>query len=159
MHIWVTVSWMVLPFHKATIKSFSDDIQVQLTVLKNISSNKKAVYALPTMHSGKTGPGPSAFIALSPKGQSFSWEKIAFDIVNNIITAFLVGFLVMFSGIKGFNNKVFFTTVIALVVASMSTLPMINWWGIAIDYAAVEIFDLIIMSLVLGLVLAKFTKN
>jgi hypothetical protein len=159
MHVWVTVSWMVLPLHKMTIKSFKDDPQIQLEILKNISSNKKAIYALPAMHSGKAGPGPSAFIALSPKGQKFSWTKIAFDIFNNTITAFLVGFLLMFSGIQGFKNKVFFTTIIALIVASMSTLPMINWWGFALGYAAVEILDLAIISLILGFVLAKFTKN
>lgn len=158
-HLWVTVSWMALPLHKATVHSFNDDPQIQLALLKGISSGKSAVYALPAMHSGKPKAGPSAFIALTPQGQTFSWKKIAIDLGNNILSAFLIGILLMMSGITGFKEKVKFATITGAIVISMSTIPSINWWGLAMDYAAVEALDVLIMSLIFGLVLAKFTEK
>ena len=158
VHLWVTASWMALPFHKATVNSFNDDTQIQLALLKGISSGKPGVYALPAMHQGKSS-GPSAFIALTPAGQTFSWKKVAFDLGNNILTAFLIGILLMLSGITGFKDKVKFSAITGLVVVSMSTLPSVNWWGVALDYAAVETLDLLVSSLIFGLVLAKFTEN
>lgn len=157
-HLWVTLSWMALPLHKMTVHSFKEDTAVQLTLLKNIDSAKPAVYAVPAMHQGKKA-GPSAFIALTPKGQSFSWTKIAIDILNNILTAFLIGILLMMSGISGLKNKIKFSSLVACAAISMTVFPNINWWGFAPDYAAVEILDILVLSLIFGFTLAKFTEN
>lgn len=158
-HLWITVSWMALPLHKATVHKFNDDPQIQLALLRGIGSSKPGVYAVPEMHGGKHNPGPSAFIALTPKGQSFSWKKIAVDLVQKILSAFLLGLLMLGAGLSDFGSKLKFSVLAGIFVISLSIIPNIVWWGFAVDYAAVEAIDLLMVSLISGLVLAKFTEN
>jgi len=158
-HLWITVSWMALPLHKATVHKFNDDPQIQLALLKEINSGEPGIYALPEMHSGKHKSGPSAFIALTPKGQTFSWKKIAVDLVQKILSAFLLGLLMLGAGLTDFKSKVKFSVLAGIFVITLSIIPNIVWWGFAIDYAAVEAVDLLMVSLISGLVLAKFTEN
>lgn len=158
-HIWITVSWMALPLHKATVHKFNDDPQIQLALLKGVNTAKAGIYAVPEMHGGKHKPGPSAFIALTPKGQSFSWTKIAVDLVQRILSAFFLGLLMLWAGLSEFKTKVKFSLLAGVFAISLSIIPNIVWWGFAIDYAAVEAIDLLMVSLISGLVLAKFTEN
>ena len=158
-HLWLTVSWMAIPLHKATVHKFNDDPLIQLALLKGIDSGKPGIYAVPEMHGEKHSPGPSAFIALTPKGQTFSWKKIAVDLVQKVLSAFLLGLLMLGAGLSDFKSKIKFSVLAGVLVITMSLIPNMVWWGFALDYAAVEAVDLLMISLIFGLVLAKFTEN
>ncbi|MBT6842437.1 MAG: hypothetical protein HOA17_01400 [Candidatus Melainabacteria bacterium] len=157
--VWGMISWMVLPWHNMTVKSFTNEQTVQLSLLQNIDSKEPAIYSLPAMSSekNKEQTGPYAFIALSPMGLKFSPMMMLKGLATQILLALLiVGLLMKTSGLN-YWGKVKFVTVIGLVTAIVASVPNMNWWGFGLEYSLVMIVDQVIAWFIGGLVLAKLT--
>ncbi len=157
--IWVNISWMQLPWHGQTIHSFKDDQLVQLALLQNIDSNVPGVYALPAMHKCGGVEGPSALVALTPKGQKFSPVKLVNELLLDIAVAFLITWLLLQTNLSGYVERLKFVLVAGLAIALAAYLPNLNWWGFGLDYITVGILDSLISSLIAGLVIAKMAKK
>ncbi len=158
--LWVSLSWMVLPWHKNTIGYFKDDEAVRACLLENISSMDKAVYSLPSMHQGKKDAGgPRALIALSPKGGKFSPIKLLKEFGLDAVVSLLIAYLLLQSKANSYKARLGLIAVIALALSLWANLPDSNWWGFANNYIAIGILDSFITVMLAGLVIAKFAKN
>lgn len=158
LHLWVSFSWMVLPWHGTTIHDLKEPQAVQLALLQNISDKQPKVYALPGFHDKKNQEGPAAFIALTPMGQKFSFLKLARDAAFNGIAAALVTWMLIQTSITCFWRKTLFYTCFGFTAGFMTYMADWNWWGFASDYVAVGIADATIGWFITGMVLAKFNK-
>lgn len=154
---WGMISWMVLPWHSITVKSFKNEQAVQLSLLQNIDSKESAIYSLPAMNSEKEQIGPYAFIALSPMGLKFSPMMMLKGLATQILIAFLVTWLLMQTTGLTYWGKVKFVTVAAGLTTGIAATMDWNWWGFAVDYTLVLAADQIVSWFIGGLVLAKIT--
>jgi len=157
--LWVSLSWMVLPWHKNSIGYFKDDEAVRACLLENITSMDKVVYSLPAMHQGKKDKGgPRALIALSPKGGKFSPIKLLKEYCLDSVLALIMAYLVIQAKQDTYTKRLKFIAAIALVASLWANIPNWNWWGFAVDYTLVGIADGFLTLFIAGLVIAKTTK-
>lgn len=157
--VWVNISWMVLPWHAQTVHSFKDDQLVQLALLQNIDSNEPGVYSVPAMHKGNAVEGPSALIALTPKGQHFSPVKLLVELLLNISISFLITWLLLQTNITAYFEKLKFVLVAGVAMTLITYVPLWNWWGFALDYVAVGCLDMLVSSLIAAWVIAKVLEK
>ncbi len=155
---WVNISWMVLPWHSQTIHSFKDDQSIQAALLENIDSQKPGIYSVPAMHDCKAVEGPSALVALTPKGQHFSPVKLVNELLLDIAITFLLTWLLLQTTLISYFDRLKFVLVVGLAIALASYIPYLNWWGFGLDYIAIGILDSLISALIAGLVIAKLAK-
>lgn len=156
---WGMISWMLLPWHSMTVKSFKNEQAVQLSLLQNIDSKESAIYSLPAMNSekNKEQTGPYAFIALNPMGLKFSPMMMLKGFATEILIAFLITWLLMQTTGLSYWSKVKFVSLIGLATAIVAVVPNMNWWGFGLDYSLVMLVDQIVSWFIGGLVLAKLT--
>ncbi|MDA0772013.1 MAG: hypothetical protein O3C63_03625 [Cyanobacteria bacterium] len=153
---WGMISWMALPWHSMTIKSFKNEQAVQLSLLQNIDSKEPAIYSLPSMENHEA-TGPFAFIALNPMGLKMSPVMMLKGLATQILIAFLITWLLMQTTGLNYWGKVRFVTVIGLVTAIVASVPNMNWWGFGLDYSLVMLVDQVIAWFLGGSVVAKLT--
>ncbi len=157
--LWVSLSWMVLPWHKNTIGYFKDDEAVRACLLENVSSMNKTVYSLPAMHQSKKDKGgPRALIALSPKGGKFSPIKLLKEFCLDAILSMFIACLVLKANLDTYSKRLRFIAGIGLIAALWANIPNWNWWGFALDYTLVGIADGFLTIFIAGLVIAKIAK-
>lgn len=155
---WGMISWMALPWHSMTIKSFKNEQAVQLSLLQNIDSKEPAIYAVPSMNN-KEATGPFAFIALNPMGLKMSPVMMVRGLITQILIAFCVTWLLMQTTGLNFWGKVKFVTIAAGLITAISSTQDSTWWGFANDYSLVLAADQIVSWFIGGLLLAKLTSK
>ena len=97
--VWGMISWMVLPWHEMTIKSFADEDAVAEAISANTS--ERGIYYYPghpdmegmsaeereaaeEAHMAKWQKGPNIFVAYNPYGGSMTGPMIRGFIINVI---------------------------------------------------------------------------
>lgn len=169
--VWGTISWMVIPWHMPTLKSFSDQQAVTAALQQNAPAT--GVYLLPNhAPSGASAEeqqrqdaqmerqwaqGPRAFVAYVQTGNESMLPQMLKGFAFNILAALVLTLLILRSGVTGFTAKLVFMTFIAIFAALVTYVPMWNWWGFAGDYTWVSIADLIVGWIIGGAVIAKVT--
>lgn len=159
-YLWLSMSWMVLPFHMNSFLNFKDEAAVTAAVAAN--ATQSGVYMLPNGHSEaqmkqwmETGPSGLAIIQTGPAGSMPS--KLLFQFVSSIVAGLLMAWLLSrTSGLK-YWGKVGFVVVIGVVVALLSSVSDWNWWGFSTAYTGIQIIDIIAGWFLGGLVLAKLS--
>src|SRR5213594_2170835 len=177
---WGVVSWMLLPWHLATLEKFKDEDKVAQALTAN--ATKSGVYLLPNVHKHEPGmpeakakkaetkrkkaeaegmkrmiQGPFMFAAVSLQGTSGSGAALPVQLVTSIVSAFLATWLLMNATLPGYWPRVGFLVVLALTAGVICHVPDWNWWGFSAGYTAVAFADLLIGWTLAGLVIAKVT--
>lgn len=169
--IWGTISWMVLPWHMPTLKSFSD--QQAVTAALQANAPVTGIYLLPNHAPAGASPeaqqrqdaqmqqqwrdGPRAFVAYVQTGTNSMWPAMIKGLLFNIVAALVLTLLILRSGVTGFTAKTLFIAFIAVFAGLASYVPMWNWWGFAGDYTLVSLADLVVSWIIGGAVIAKLT--
>src|SRR5213594_1603988 len=184
---WGVVSWMLLPWHLATLEKFKDEAKVAQALTAN--ATKSGVYLLPNVHKHEPGmpeakakkaeakgkkaeakrkkaeaegmkrmiQGPVMFAAVNLQGTSGSGAALPIQLVTSIVSAFLATWLLMNATLPGYWPRVGFLVVLALTAGVICHVPDWNWWGFSAGYTAVAFADLLIGWTLAGLVIAKVT--
>lgn len=170
--VWGAVSWMAIPWHMPTLKSFSD--QQAVTAALQANAPATGVYLLPNRAPSSASAeeqkrqdaqmqrqwtqGPRAFVAYVQTGSGDSMlPQMLKGLAFNILAALVLTLLILRSGITGFTAKLVFMTFIAVFAALVTYVPMWNWWGFASDFTWVSMADLIVGWLIGSAVIAKVT--
>src|SRR5213594_3120152 len=177
---WGVVSWMLLPWHLATLEKFKDENKVAQTLTAN--ATKSGVYLLPNIHKHEPGmpeakakkaeakgkkaeaegmkrmiQGPFMFAAVNLQGTSGSGAALPIQLVTSIVSAFLATWLLMNTTLPGYWPRVGFLVVLALTAGVICHVPDWNWWGFSAGYTAVAFADLLIGWTLAGLAIVKVT--
>src|SRR6266571_186052 len=182
---WGVVSWMLLPWHLATLEKFKDEAKVAQALTAN--ATKSGVYLLPNVHKHEPGmpeakakkaeakgkkaeakrkkaeaegmkrmiQGPFMFAAVSLQGTSGSGAALPIQLVTSIVSAFLATWLLMNTTLPGYWPRVGFLVVLALTAGVICHVPDWNWWGFSASYTAVAFADLLIGWTLAGLAIVK----
>ena len=184
---WGVVSWMLLPWHLATLEKFKDEAKVAQALTAN--ATKSGVYLLPNVHKHEPGmpeakakkaeakgkkaetkrkkvevermkrmiQGPFMFAAVSLQGTSGSGAALPIQLVTTIVSALLATWLLMNTTLPGYWPRVGFLVVLALTAGVICHVPDWNWWGFSAGYTAVAFADLLIGWTLAGLAIVKVT--
>lgn len=175
MFVWGAVSWMVLPWHDATIEKFSNEYIVARDVTR--FAPESGIYILPNTHKFPDGmseadrekamdsgmkkmkQGPFLFVSVSLDGADPEDPKaFIISILINVAAACLIAWLILQSKFTSYADRMKFVAVAGVLIAILATLPMWNWWKFPAAYTLVNFVDIVITVVIAGLVICKLVK-
>jgi hypothetical protein len=169
--VWSAVSWMVLPWHDGSMKSFVNEAAVAQVLLENATSG--GMYMLPGMPlgyaqmSGADKQAAEAAIARKksegPYLYGVVWRRVREDmgrqmgaaLLFDVLAAMLVTMLVMRTGGMSWGGRVMFVITVALAVGLIAVAPNWIWWHHPANYVIVTMADVLIGWTLAGMVIAK----
>lgn len=168
LFIWGYVSWMVLPWHMATLHGFT----VEKAVSQSIKSNAptSGIYLLPIMHhqeSNATAAAPEepnqepiVFASVNLQGMHPSMAgHIVISFFTQFVAACLVAWLLLRAYGSSYLGRLCFVVIFALAAGTVTHVPYWNWFGFDLQYTLIEFADLLIGWFLAGLVMAKLCKT
>lgn len=161
--LWSMISWMVLPLHKASMNAFSNEERVEGEILD--AAKEDGIYVIPFMNydedqSQRSKSGPFIFVNVK-RGVNFQnmTQSMVIGIITQILAAGLITYLLLKTKAMKYWGRVWFVTVVGIVIALVSAMPAWNWWHFPGTWALLEAFDVVIGWFLGGLVIAKLVKN
>lgn len=151
--IWSALSWMVIPWHAATMTPFKNDKAV-IDVIK-ANAEKSGVYFSPS-DPASMGVEPLIYAAVRRENMTSMAKPMVIGVLIDILCAGLVTWLLLQTSGKSYFGRVGFVAMVALAIGLFERLSDLNWWGFPPAYTAVLIADLVIGWFLAGLVIAKF---
>lgn len=151
--IWSALSWMVIPWHEATMSHFKNDKAVSEVVSAN--AEKSGVYFSPS-DENSVAAGPLVYAAVRREGMTSMAKPMTTGILIDILCAGIVTWLLLQTTGKSYFGRVCFVAVVALAIGLFERLGDLNWWGFPPAYTLVLIADLVIGWFLAGLVIARF---
>ncbi len=157
LFIWGFLSWTLLPWHKATMKRFSDEAGVVAALQAN--APQSGVYVFPTEEATpeQMTAGPTVFLSYNT-GSSASTMGLIFAFLLQVLIAGLVTALLLKTRGLTYWGRVGFVTLAAFTAGVVCFLPPWIWFKFAADYTLVMVADLTLSGFLLGLVLAKWAS-
>lgn len=166
VYVWMMISWMLLPWHCTMLHKFKNEEAVAQVIREN--AKVKGIYTLPNICEGRSEPamermkqGAYIFASVQPHGKDFTSAKPylwSFFILS--AGAFLITYLLLQTRPDlEYWSKVWFVTLVGLIVGILGFLPSWNWWGFSAGYVTVEIADLVISWFLAGLGISAVTRK
>jgi hypothetical protein len=162
--VWGAVSWMVLPWHEATLGAFGDEQAVADVVRANAASS--GVYFLPNMHAQTQGgeaaearyrTGPLVFAAVRLGGAEGMGAQLLGSLIIQVLAAGFLSWLLLQMRTASYAGRLGVVAVVTLFASVAVHLPYWNWWHFSAAYTVVAVADLLIGWLAAGLFLARIT--
>ncbi len=146
---WSAVSWMVLPWHNNTFRTFTHEQSVEAILTADAPT--AGIYILKNK--------PSAFLVFNPQGYGPMKFKLMYDLLFDMLSAALVSYIVLRLKKSNYFSRLIVILVFALAVGILWHLSNWNWWGFSASFTLIGIADLIIGWFLAGLVLAKIASD
>lgn len=158
LFIWGSLSWTVLPWHKATMHRFSDEAAVASALRANAPRSGVFVYPTPDTPEAQAQAGPMVFLAFCTHGPGSMAQPLILNFLLQVLVAGLVTALLLKTRGLTFWGRVGFVTLAAFTAGVVCFLPPWIWFRFAADYTLVMLADLTFSGFLLGLVLAKWAS-
>jgi len=167
--IWGAISWMVLPWHAATMKKFSNEDVVAVTL--QAYAPEPGVYVLPNAGGGKTpeekralmqeaeramAEGPIVFASIQGPSQGMGKQM---GLGTQILAAMLITWIVLQAGLASFGGRLALVLAFAVAASLVGIVPNWIWWGFSTDFTLVGIADMLIGWALGGLAIAWVTAS
>ena len=172
LFVWSTISWMVLPWHNATLNTFTNEDEVARVLKANTSG--RGIYVYPGEHHtpgltpeqqkraeeavmDKMKTGPFIFVSFDDRGMSSMTKPMVTRLLLQILGALVLTLIVVRCRESGFWERVVIVVLVVLAAGILCFLPLWNWFGFATNYTLVAVIDLLMAGFLGGLVIAKVT--
>lgn len=156
---WGMVSWMVLPWHDATLRAFDDDAAVAPVI--EGSAPKDGVYILPNPHQREDfKPGADALLVFASvrRGIPGMGRAMGLNLLLHVASALLLTWLLFLANL-GFADRLKLVGAVALFAGLVSHVPYAIWWGFPCGYTLVAVVDTVIGWSLAGLAISKFALS
>ena len=162
--LWGAVSWMVLPWHAATLRAFAkEDAMVDAIERSTLQSG---VYFLPEPHGPRAqqppkapdeSPGPSmlAAIRLTAADARSPWFSLGGLLIAMLGALAMGAFLSTTVPGLAYWARVRTIVLVAFLAGLLTRVPDWHWWGFSGDYTLLGLLDLVIGWFLGGLVIAR----
>jgi hypothetical protein len=168
--IWGAVSWMVIPWRNATVKSLPNETLIVDTIRTVVKEPGFFLFPAdmnnpsPQQPDGKKAwqermrQGPVGTLAFSPTGREPMGGKTFFlqFLLGLLVAAFLYRILCAARGPRGVAPCVGLAALIGLAAALATSGSQFIWFSFPAGFTLVSILDLVINFSLMGAVLAKF---
>lgn len=169
--VWSAISWMVLPWHDGSMKSFANEAAVAQVLLDNAPSG--GMFMLPGMPPGyaqmssaekqsveaaiaqKKSDGPYLYGVVWRRVREDMGRQMGVALLFDMLAALLVTMLVMRTGGMSWGGRVMFIVTVALAVGMIAVVPNWIWWHYPANYVIVTMADVLIGWTLAGMVIAK----
>jgi hypothetical protein len=157
LFVFGSLSWMVLPWHAASLKKFANGDAVAAAVTANAAEG--GVYINPFGQDAaaqeKMKTGPMLFVSYRPSGVPSMTGPMIEHFLNMVLVALLATWLVGKTTGLSYWGRVVFITVMGFTAGIYCVLPNWTWWGFSSAYTLSQIADTTIGAFVSGLAIAK----
>ena len=166
LFLWMMISWMVLPWHAATLGKFSHEESVSSVIMANTSES--GIYILPNAQSDAYSEahleamkkGPTAFTAIRRDGfNPASPAPYINSFIIYLVGALIATFLLLQARSLSFGGRVWFITLFGVAVGVLANFPNWNWWGFSTSFTLVGFADYVIGWFLAGLGIAASAKR
>lgn len=162
LFIWSSISWMMLPWHAASLNKFNNENVVAQAITSNVA--KSGIYIFPSMCKDKSAnanmsKGPFVFAAVHVEDNPPMWTMMIKYLIIQIIAAFFVTYLAAKAKGSSYLGRVWLVILFALAAGITCHLSYWNWFGFPTNYSLVSILDLLIGWFLAGLVIAGVTSR
>ncbi|NGX37170.1 MAG: hypothetical protein K1000chlam2_00323 [Chlamydiae bacterium] len=155
--LWYMLSWMVLPMHKGVMNKFAEPSEVTSCITRYAPHD--GIYVIPGWEA-EPEPGQPFIMVNIKRGVDFSnTSQMICGVITNIIAAGFITYLLLRAKAMKYWNRVWFVTVVGIVVALVGVVPAWNWWHYPAMWSVLEMFDILVGWFLGGLVIAKLVKN
>lgn len=169
--VWSAVSWMLLPWHESSMRSFTDEAAVAQVIMDNAPSG--GMFMIPGMPPGyasmsqaqkdSCAAAMAQMKAAGPYLYGVVWRGVKEDmgrqmgigLLFDILAALLVTMLVMRTGGMSWGGRVMFIVTAALAVCLIGLAPNWIWWHHPSGDVIVSMADVLIAWTLAGMVIAK----
>ncbi|MDD9900217.1 MAG: hypothetical protein OXT65_04495 [Alphaproteobacteria bacterium] len=152
MFVWNAVSWMVLPWHNATLNTFQDEAAVAKALTDNAETS--GIFTLPFI-SPDAAPAfekPFAFLSVTLEGAPLAMgPQLAAQFVLCLLIA---GLLTCLLKKQSTGCPVAFSFKIAVLVALAQNIPLAIWWHFPWDFTLINFADSVIAITLAGMAIA-----
>ncbi|MCB1107270.1 MAG: hypothetical protein KDK76_04155 [Chlamydiia bacterium] len=171
---WSFISWAVLPWHDYSMNKFSNQEFVSWVIKEN--APKSGVYVAPyykpsddlspdeVIHSIEAQKeamvkGPFVYTQVRLKGMDpTSPYPYIYSFLTQFIGAFFICLLLKRASDIGYGGRLFFVTLVGLVVGVLGFVPDWTWFGAGWKFTLIMIADIAATWFLAGLFLAAFIK-
>ena len=165
--IWSFISWGVFSWHDLCINKFCNQEHVARVIQENTSVD--GVYIAPScfvnvseMRQGGTScqktTGPFVYVQVKKNLTLCSPSRYIYSFILYFIGASLIGFLLLKVVDGCYRKRLFFVTMVALLVGILELGPNWIWFGSGYRFALIMTIDILIQWFLIGLFLAKFVQ-
>ncbi|MEM9544655.1 MAG: hypothetical protein AAGA77_01710 [Bacteroidota bacterium] len=168
LFIWGIISWMVLPFHGNSLNSIPEGA-MDTQELKKLMP-ESGVYHLPGMPADNSeaamkkvedqlaeGPRITLMVYKNEPTQLFDPKDFITSLLLNLLTALFTFLLISKLGYKDLKSIMMACLLIALLMAVVADLSVMNWFMFPFDFTFANIIDRIVSFGLLGLLFAFYT--
>lgn len=156
LFFWGAFSWMVLPWHNATLHSFIDGQAVANGLEANVLQS--GIYVTPMGMGGSQDRAQQAYVFASVHLQgmpSSMFPALLISLLIQIAAAILVAYMLSKTTGLTYCKRVKFVSFFGLAAGIVTYLPYWNWFCFDATYTFVMMADLLIGWLLAGLVLSR----
>jgi hypothetical protein len=174
LFVWGFISHMAIPWYHMTVSSFTNENLVAKAVRVSVPSS--GIYFYPNLEHkpGMTAEekkaamelqqsnaieGPVIFAAVRKEGMASMTAPLVISFVINLVTAFLLTWILIMTGITSYWRKVLLCVLTGIIILVVAHLQYWNWYSFGMGYTLVTGLDTIIGFFLAGLLLARFTRS
>ena len=152
--LWLSISWMVLPWHQNTMHNFSPAAEAEVQQLLAQKTEQSGIYTLPRQDGEHSTSPLFAFIVIKKHGmQNKMALQLASALLFYMLIAGLLSWVLYQANITGFFRRVSLVKLAGLAGAAIIIFNNWNWFGFDNLYILVELIDTGITFGLMGLTL------
>lgn len=152
--VWLSISWMVLPWHQRTMHNFPQAAEVEVQALLEQKAERSGIYIVPRQDREQQESTLFAFIAVTKNGLQ---HKMTIQLVSALVFYMLVAAMLSWvlyqANISGFFRRVTLVKLAGLAGSFLILFNNWNWFGFDDLYIIVEFIDAGVTFGLMGLAL------
>jgi hypothetical protein len=164
LFVWGAISHMALGLYESSVKNLPGE-ETLLPALQS-AIPERGFYFFPGMDKGadaaaqakwaeKMKTGPSGILIYRPSGaEAMSPRLFVTELLSNIAAVLVGAFLLSQATGLGFGGRVLFMTLLGFFAWLMVNVSLWNWYGFPTAYLWADFVDMVVGSLLVGLLLA-----
>jgi len=173
--VWGFISWTVLPWHDMAINKFRNQEFVTWVIKENVTVD--GVYMAPYGQTDqvnltpgeikqeikqqeaamKAGPYVFAHVKVGGMNMNSPWPYV-YSFLTQFAGAMLISILLLKVVVASYGGRLFFVTMVGLIVGVLGLIPGWNWFGAGYRFTLIMMADYLIQWFLVGLFLAGFVK-
>ena len=152
--LWLSISWMVLPWHHNTVHNFPRAAEADVQRLLEQQAKHSGIYTVPRQDGTHSESALFAFIAVKKSGmQNKMTQQLVNALLFYMLVAGMLSLILYQTNVTGFLRRVSLVKLAGFAGASLILFNNWNWFGFDDMYILVEFIDTGITFGLMGLAL------
>ena len=152
--LWLSISWMVLPWHHNTMHNFTKAAEADVQELLEQKSEHSGIYTIPRQDGEHSESALFAFIAVKKSGmQNKMAQQLITALLFYMLVASMLSWVLYQTNVSVFFRRVGLVKLAGIAGASLILFNNWNWFGFDDMYILVEFIDMGVTFGLMGLAL------